>query len=218
MQFKKFLPVLVFLITLVFSGFQCSSTELTSAKLYIQQKNYDKAIDALQKDVQKNPSSDEGYYLLGVVLGEKERYTEMIDAYNKSLSISNKFSESINASKKYFWANLFNRGVAFYQRAVKTDDNSSMMEKTSLDVITCMGKPDQVVSSNYKGLKTEMYIYAKSNLYIHLSNDKVVGYTKINDNNSITIDSCLGKKEYYFNQAINKIINLKAVQQYPEIN
>ena len=58
MQFKKFLPVLVFFIALVFSGFQCSSTELTSAKLYIQQKNYEKAIDALQKEVQKNPKSD----------------------------------------------------------------------------------------------------------------------------------------------------------------
>jgi len=207
MQFKKFLPVLVFLITLVFSGFQCSSTELTSAKLYIQQKNYDKAIDALQKDVQKNPSSDEGYYLLGVVLGEKERYTEMIDAYNKSLSISNKFSESINASKKYFWANLFNRGVAFYQKAVKTEDNTSMMEKTSFDVIICMGNPDQIVASNYKGLKTEMYVYAKSNLYLHFSSGKVVGYTRINDNNSLAIDSCLGKKEHYFNQAIYNFSN-----------
>ena len=119
MQTKKFLPVLIFLIGLIFSGFQCSSTELTSAKLYIQQKNYDKAIDALQKEVQKNPQSDEGYYLLGVVLGEKERYTEMIDAYDKSLSISNKFSDNISSSKKYFWANLFNKGVGYYQLGIK---------------------------------------------------------------------------------------------------
>jgi tetratricopeptide (TPR) repeat protein len=126
MQTKKLFPVLVFFIALLFSGFQCSSTELTSAKLYIQQKNYDKAIDALQKEVQKNPKSDEGYYLLGVVLGEKERYTEMVDAYNKSLAISNKFSENIVTSKKYFWANLFNRGVGYYQRGAKTADKDSV--------------------------------------------------------------------------------------------
>lgn len=126
MQIKKLLPALVFFIALVFSGFQCSSTELTSAKLYIQQKNYDKAIEALQKDVEKNPKSDEGYYLLGVVLGEKERYTEMIDAYSKSLSISNKFSENIGSSKKYFWANLFNRGVGYYQRGSKAADKDSV--------------------------------------------------------------------------------------------
>jgi tetratricopeptide (TPR) repeat protein len=126
MQIKKLFPVLVFFIALLFSGFQCSSTELTSAKLYIQQKNYDKAIDALQKEVQKNPKSDEGYYLLGIVLGEKERYTEMVDAYNKSLAISNKFSENIATSKKYFWANLFNRGVGYYQRGAKTADKDSV--------------------------------------------------------------------------------------------
>ena len=126
MQIKKLFPVLIFFIALLFSGFQCSSTELTSAKLYIQQKNYDKAIDALQKEVQKNPKSDEGYYLLGVVLGEKERYTEMVDAYSKSLAISNKFSENIVSSKKYFWANLFNRGVGYYQRGAKTADKDSV--------------------------------------------------------------------------------------------
>jgi len=126
MQFKKLFPILIFFVGMVFSGYQCSSTELTSAKLYIQQKNYDKAIDALQKEVQKNPKSDEGYYLLGVVLGEKERYAEMIDAYSKSLSISNKFSENIGSSKKYFWANLFNKGVGYYQRGSKTADQDSV--------------------------------------------------------------------------------------------
>lgn len=126
MQIKKLFPVLILFIGIVFSGYQCSSTELTSAKLYIQQKNYDKAIESLQKEVQKNPQSDEGYYLLGVVLGEKEKYSEMMDAYNKSLSISKKFFENISASKKYFWANLFNKGVGYYQRGSKTEDKDSV--------------------------------------------------------------------------------------------
>lgn len=125
MQFKKVLPLFLFFVGMIFSGYQCSSTELTSAKLYIQQKNYDKAIDALQKEVAKNPKSDEGYYLLGVVQGEKERYSEMIDSYNKSLSVSDKFSKNISDSKKYFWANLFNKGVGFYQRGSKTSDKDS---------------------------------------------------------------------------------------------
>lgn len=126
MQIKKLFPLFIFFVGLVISGFQCSSTELTSAKLYIQQKNYDKAIEALQKEVQKNPKSDEGYYLLGVVNGEKENYSEMMDAYNKSLAISNKFADNIGSSKKYFWANLFNKGVAYYQRGAKAADEDSV--------------------------------------------------------------------------------------------
>jgi len=164
MQIKKLLPILVFFITLVFSGFQCSSTELTSAKLYIQQKNYDKAIEALQKDVQKNPGSDEGYYLLGVVLGEKERYSEMIDAYTKSLAISSKYSENISASKKYFWANLFNKGVGYYQKATKTEDKDSIkvLFDKSIDAFDSAIKIEPDSSDTYKNLA---FVYMSSQEY-----------------------------------------------------
>jgi len=164
MQFKKFLPVLVFFIALVFSGFQCSSTELTSAKLYIQQKNYEKAIDALQKEVQKNPKSDEGYYLLGVVLGEKERYTEMTDAYSKSLSISNKFSENIGSSKKYFWANLFNKGVGYYQKGTKSDDKDStkLFYDKSIDAFNSAIEIEPDSADTYKNLA---FVYMSSQEY-----------------------------------------------------
>jgi tetratricopeptide (TPR) repeat protein len=164
MQIKKFVPVLVFLIALVFSGFQCSSTELTSAKLYIQQKNYDKAIDALQKEVQKNPKSDEGYYLLGVVLGEKERYSEMTDAYNKSLSISNKFSENIGSSKKYFWANLFNKGVGYYQKGTKSDDKDSakIYFDKSIDAFKSAIEVEPDSADTYKNLA---FVYMSSQEY-----------------------------------------------------
>jgi tetratricopeptide (TPR) repeat protein len=52
---------------------------MTSAKLYIQQKNYDKAMESLKKEVEKNPKSDEGWYYMGVVYGEKEQYGEMME-------------------------------------------------------------------------------------------------------------------------------------------
>lgn len=106
-------------------GYQCGSTELTSAKLYIQQENYDKALEALQREVQKNPESDEGHYLLGYVYGEKGQYDKMIDEYNKSLSISKNYEENIIASRKYYWANLFNNGVKAYQRGVNSQNDDS---------------------------------------------------------------------------------------------
>lgn len=109
-HYKIFVAGALFL-ALFFSGYQCASTEITSAKLYIQQKNWDKAIEVLQKEVEKNPKSDEGYHLLGTVHAEKGNYTEMIDAYDKSLSISNKFQKEINDSRKYYWANAFNKAV-----------------------------------------------------------------------------------------------------------
>jgi tetratricopeptide (TPR) repeat protein len=110
---------------MVFVGYQCGSTEITSAKLYIQQKNYDKAVEVLQKEITKNPKSDEGYYLLGYVQGEQGNFDQMVDSYDKSLAISKNFEKNISDSRKYFWAQAFNRGVSLYQRGVKTADTDS---------------------------------------------------------------------------------------------
>lgn len=106
-----------------FTAFQCSSTELTSAKLYIQQKNYDKAIESLEKDVAKNPKSDEGYYLLGYVNGEQGDLNAMIESYNKSLAVSNKFAKEIDDYKKYQWQDNFNKGVGLFNRGTKVSGN-----------------------------------------------------------------------------------------------
>ncbi|MGQ9644815.1 MAG: tetratricopeptide repeat protein [Ignavibacterium sp.] len=107
-------------------GYQCSSTEITSAKLYIQQKNYDKALEVLQKEIQKNPKSDQGYYLMGVVYSEKGDYAKMVESFNQSLAISKTYEKEIKDYKKSTWVSVFNRGVAFFQRATKVQDEDSM--------------------------------------------------------------------------------------------
>jgi tetratricopeptide (TPR) repeat protein len=121
---KLFILGMLF-IGIMFLGFQCASTELTSAKLYIQQKNWDKALETLQADVAKNPQSDEGYYLMGTVYSELEKTDEMIDAFDKSIAISDKYEKSIKEYRTFQWANNFNRGVSLFQRGTKTTDKDS---------------------------------------------------------------------------------------------
>jgi len=118
--------ILAFISVMIFSGYQCSSTELTSAKLYIQQKNLDRALESLEKEVAKNPKSDEGYYLMGYIYGEKEMIDKMLDAFTKSLSISNKFEKDIKGAKKSYWANYFNKGVGYYNRALTGTSEDSI--------------------------------------------------------------------------------------------
>ncbi len=125
MRSLKIITSILVLTGFTFMGFQCGSTELTSAKLYIQQKNYDKAIESLQTQIQKDPKSDEAYYLLGYVNGEKGQFGEMMDAFDKSLSISKNFQEEISSSRIYYWVKLFNKGVKEYQSGVNTQDKDS---------------------------------------------------------------------------------------------
>jgi tetratricopeptide (TPR) repeat protein len=154
MQPKKLLIALLLATAMIYSGFQCSSTELTSAKLYIQQKNYDKALESLKKDVGKNPQSDEGYYLLGVVHGELGQYKEMLDALNKSLSISDKFKEDAATLKKYYWSNLINtKGVVFFKKGINTNDqdSSKIYFDKSIDAFenAIMIEPDSAITYDY---------------------------------------------------------------------
>lgn len=125
MHFSKILLTIAIFAGLLFTGFQCSSTELTSARLYIQQKNYDKALEVLNEDIAKNPKSDEGYYLLGYVYGEKDEIEKMTEAFDKSLAISDKFKEDISKQKAYYWANSYNQGVNLYQRGNKSESADS---------------------------------------------------------------------------------------------
>ena len=154
MKNSKLFVMAFLLLSMVFVGYQCGSTEITSAKLYIQQKNWDKAVDVLQKEISKNPQSDEGFYLLGYVNGEQTNFEEMVKNYDKSLAISQNFAKNINDSRKYFWAQAFNRGVNYYQKGVNSGDSDSAAvyyDKSIADFKSALNiEPDS--SDTYKNL------------------------------------------------------------------
>lgn len=152
---KRILLSLVMItMALGITAFQCSSTELTSARLYIQQKNNPKAKEALLREVEKNPKSDEGYYLLGYIYGEESDYTKMVESFDKSLEISKKFETKIKESRKFHWADNFNKGVSYFNRAqaVGTEDSIKMYFDRSIETFhnAILCEPDS--ADTYKNL------------------------------------------------------------------
>lgn len=123
------------LLVLMLSGYQCSSAELSSAKLYIQQKNWEKAVESLNKEVAKNPKSDEGYYLLGLVSKEKDDIKGMVENFDKSKQISPKFQKEIDLIRASTWAESFNAGVNNYNKAAqsKSKDTTAIFLEKSLE-------------------------------------------------------------------------------------
>lgn len=111
---------------LTFSAYQCASTEITSARLYIQQKNYDKAEEVLKKEVTKNPQSEEGWYLTGFVKHEKRDYKGMLEAFNQALKIGKKYEREINQLLKASWAENFNDGVNYFNAANRSGNPDSV--------------------------------------------------------------------------------------------
>ncbi len=164
MQRSKIIFAVLIFMGMIFTGFQCSSTELTSAKLYIQQKNYPKALESLHREVTKNPKSIEGYYLLGVVYGVKEEYNKMLDAFNKSLGIGKQYAKDISNQKRYYWAQLFNSGVGDYQKGRSTTkkDSSKLFLDKSAEAFKTALKLEPDSANTYKNLA---FVYMSAQEY-----------------------------------------------------
>jgi len=152
------------LVVIIVSGYQCSSTELTSAKLYYDQKNYDKAIEMLQAEVKKNPKSDEGYYWLGRVYEAKGELDSMVMAFNSSLEISDKFKNEIDYQRAFEWQESYNRGISLFNRGRNTTntDSSIMYQDLAIEEYkdAIMLEPDS--ADTYKNLAFA-YLLAQRN-------------------------------------------------------
>ncbi len=140
--------VIIMAISFAFVGFQCSSAELTSAKLYIQRSEWDKAEEQLQKDVANNPKDGEGWYLLGRVRGEKRDWPGMVQAFDSSLAISNANEKDIVLVREHYWVQAYNNGTRYLQNA---KDTASYYGKAVHEFRTAiLLEPDSLM--NYRGL------------------------------------------------------------------
>ena len=108
------IAAVLFMVFVFFAG--CQNTAVTSAKVYMQQNNYDKAIEQCQIAIDQNPKDAEAYFVLGKAYGAKGMYSEMKDAFDKSLSVSDVRAFDINALKDRYWREIFNSGVSSYRR------------------------------------------------------------------------------------------------------
>ena len=68
---------------------------------------------------------------MGGIYGEKGQYDQMVDAYNKSLGISNKFEKDITNQKVHYWYTLTQSGAASFKRVSGNKSQDSI--KINLD-------------------------------------------------------------------------------------
>ena len=217
---KKALSILVILsMVLGLSAFQCASTELTSAKLYIQQKNYTKAKEALEKEISKNAASDEGFYLLGYLNGEQGDLSSMMKNFDKSLKISTKFEKNIVDYKKFQWQDSFNKGVSFFNKGTKfgTKDSSKVyFEKSIENFQNCtIVEPDTVSSYqnmfysmiNAGRVESELEVPLLKIIELKSSPEAYVDLSKVYNNQALNLMNS-------FQDSKNVDDSLKAMQIY----
>jgi tetratricopeptide (TPR) repeat protein len=141
---KKFILWGILIISAASLGlmsFQCSSAEMTSAKLYIQRKEYQNAEAQLLKEVAKNPKNEEAWFMLGQVRIELKDFKGMKDAFVKAKEAGIKYHKEIDGQTLAVWGRLFNEGVeninkaedaASFDKAIESFNTASYVMPESL--------------------------------------------------------------------------------------
>lgn len=116
---------------LVMSG--CQTKEVTSAKVYIQQDDWDKAIEQLEQAVKLYPNDPEAHYLLGEGYAVKGDYEAANREWEASLAISPKFEQQIKASREKYWVRAFNSGVNKFNAQAYEEAAKDFLTATVID-------------------------------------------------------------------------------------
>jgi len=133
----------------IFTGFQCSSQEMTSAKLYIQRSEWASAEKSLIQEVAKNPQNAEAWYLLGTTRMQLINYMGAIEAFDNSLKNSNEFAEKIAQAKKYIWGQSLNAGVNYFNKSISASaDSAALLRKQAIEYYNTAlyVNPDSVIT------------------------------------------------------------------------
>jgi tetratricopeptide (TPR) repeat protein len=139
---KLMMIVLVGAIGLL--NFHCASPDITSARLYIQQEQWADALAALERELEHNPDNEEAWYLKGRVLNEMGGFDEMMEAFDRSLALSDKHKEEIQQLKFNNWVSFINAGIEEYN--LGQEDPESYRVAIELFELAAKMEPDSTVA------------------------------------------------------------------------
>ena len=120
----------------------CTSQEYSSAKLYIQQNEWEKAKEFLVKAIEVESENPEipyqlGYHVYGI---QEKNWEKMNQSFDKALAIDpNKtilgqgktVKEFVTMARYQFWGEMFNKGVEDYEEyfAAPMDEKDAALKK-----------------------------------------------------------------------------------------
>ena len=140
MKLSKNLLVLVVGLLLI-SVLGCDSTDMTSAKVYLQQKNYEKAEEMLLLAFDKEPANPEPAYLLATeIYARSKDWGKVAEFLNNSEAIGPKFADRITMAREKYWVDNFNLGAKGYNALIKgsVEDEDALYESTIQFFKNCM--------------------------------------------------------------------------------
>jgi tetratricopeptide (TPR) repeat protein len=158
------------------SGFECASTEMTTAKVAIKGKDYKKAEEALRKEVAARPLNGQAWLMLGDIHFEQGRFVEMKNDYEKAVAGTTpaiSAEEKANIGLKVYkgWEERYNSAYRLYS---KKDYAGALLQLDTADVLR-PGFPENVYfrATVNAGLKDDPAAVRAYNTYIDVIRPEV---------------------------------------------
>lgn len=137
------------LLLALFSGFllftACEQPAITSAKVYMDTNELDKALEQCEIALSNNPADPDAHFVMGEVYEQQKDYLKMNEAFTKSLEISPKYQAQIDQKRNTHWTNHLNQGVGLYQQGKAAEAAEKFLIATKI-------MPEKGVAFRYLGL------------------------------------------------------------------
>ncbi|MDZ7724300.1 MAG: tetratricopeptide repeat protein [candidate division KSB1 bacterium] len=174
MKLRYAMPFVVMLLSLAVLFTACQIKEVTSAKVYIQQDNWEKATEQLEKAVEQYPENAEARYLLGHAYAKDNQWKKMVEQFDAADSLSDEYDQDIQVVRDQSWVQLFNTAVT------KLNDNKVDSAITMFETAALINpeRPETYRTLGISYSRQEDYEKAKDAFkrYIETQPDSVDGY------------------------------------------
>lgn len=92
----------------------CASQYMTAGKVYIQQEEYDKAVEQFNLQLKQNPNDPDAWWWLGMAYTYKKKYEDACQCIDKVAEIAPQKLSS-EKQKAFLWSLYYSAGVEAYQ-------------------------------------------------------------------------------------------------------
>ena len=137
-------------IALLLQGAGCQSSEFSTAKMAVQQKDYDKADQFLQKELAKNPNNAEAYSLLADIKTQKRLFVDAAKALAKANELAKAGKDKKQIEKIDFqilasWQIAYQNSITYYQNYVSDKKIENLDSAISLCEAGSIIRPTNVL-------------------------------------------------------------------------
>lgn len=199
----------------------CDSTDMTSAKVYLQQKNYEKAEEMLLAAASKEPTNAEPAYLLATeIYARNKDWDKAAEYLSKSEAIGPKFADKIKNAREKYWVDNFNTGANGYNAMIKggVKDEDKLFVTTVKAFETCIilnaNKPEAYSTLAQVYLFKEDYAKGKEYMILSIENNPSDITSLVNLGNVFFRDKEYDEALNYLQKAVDlDPANLNAIKQ-----